>query len=259
MQDMFFLKAFEVKYNEQKNNEGDYNDDLNNFAMSMFCSLSDTNFPALEIGVYEGKTSIFMYEQTLNQNRKLYLIDNFEFVNSTNCDFFLENVLKARLKKIEPTLKDCFIINDDCESYDYSKIFPSFVYFDATHNIRSVPNILKNSPENSIFAFDDFFVSRSLGRMKTVFDHLSAGKLLPFCVVPGKLFCVKTQNFANQLNSLCQNNQMWNWAKLNWQIDSRGFMGRQYFRLQYPNDWLNNYYSYDKKVNQLKQSTNDNQ
>ena len=207
------IKPFKIRQQEIDSGEHYFHNDIDVALMYMFSFYGDKTKPIAELGVFEGKTSMFLYQSALEQNRQLFLVDNFEFLSEKNISKFTDEVLYNRLKKVNSNLQDCTLINANCEDLDYTDIDASFIYFDAWDHRRSMDSILDICGDDSILVFSTPTFNHSLALINKISENFLKGRMYPIASSSRRLFCAKSLEFANLVKNDLTTNKIWNYLE----------------------------------------------
>ncbi|MFS4458166.1 class I SAM-dependent methyltransferase [Bdellovibrio sp. HCB2-146] len=178
---------------------------VDNLLLAYLLPLSAREFPALEIGVFEGDSAVFIAEALQNQGRHLVLVDNLGFLTTDEeRQIFIKDVVMKKMSEHKLDLSRIEFICTDSTSYTWPAQKFSFFHIDATSPEEDIESCLKLSNGEAIFAIDDFLIVPH--HLEVVVKLIQIGKIHPFAIGNKKIFCSDNKEFASKIAS---NTKMW--------------------------------------------------
>lgn len=171
---------------------------VDNFLLAYFSFLTERQYPALEIGVYEGDSAGYLCEALIMQKRSASLIDNLHFLKSAEEQkFFVTNVIEKNLKALDVSAEHFQLIIESSLTHDWGKQKFSYIHIDAHNPADDINTALKISSETSIISIDDFLIVPY--HLEVVIKAVQNGQLFPFAIGTKKIWCTNKLEFAEKI------------------------------------------------------------
>lgn len=215
---------------------------VDNFLLSYFSLLSDPNFPALEIGVYEGASACYLCEALELQNRQATLLDNFHFLkNEQQKKIFISDVIKKNLSNVGVDPDKQIILDADSLTHDWKDQKFSFFHIDAHNPAHDINTALRISNVSSIIAIDDFLVVPC--HLEVVIKAIQNQELFPFAIATKKIWLSNDKNFAREIND---NKEIWQPLDEILRIEEFNFFGYPIHKIYSSKKYHQKMYNYFK-------------
>lgn len=174
---------------------------VDNFLVSYFSLLSDKNYPALEIGVYEGASACYLAGALQMQERKSVLMDNLKFLKSDDeVRVFVKDVIGANLSKAEVSESSYDVLVADSLHHNWANQKFSFFHIDAHNPAKDIETALSISSEKSIIVIDDFLIVPY--HLEVTIKAIMAGKVFPFAIGTKKIFMTNNKEMALEIHNM---------------------------------------------------------
>jgi hypothetical protein len=173
-------------------------ENVDNFLLAYFTFLSDQNYPALEIGVYEGDSARYLGEALVMQNRKATFLDNLHFLKDQESqNIFVKDVIEANLKSVGIEKDQYDMIVADSLTHDWGNQQFSYFHIDAHNPKADIKTALRISSGLSIISIDDFLIVPS--HLETIVKAIVNQEIFPFAIGTKKIWCANKLEFAQEI------------------------------------------------------------
>lgn len=204
-------QAYQVMQQEQAAGEHYYHREVEYLLLSVLSKQTNANYPIMEVGPFDGKCSIFYYESALSANRQFDMLDIFNFIPEQRRQEFIDEVLLARLSKINPELDNLNLMTVDGTTFDFSTVNPSFLVYDiaAQEMPSNLLDYISKMPEKSILTLANMNIGFRPNFLNSVFDIMNKGKLHLIAASNHYSFFTPDLSFKNQLETSLINDPVW--------------------------------------------------
>ncbi len=210
-----FTKAYHVMQEELKNDETYCHHEIDYLLFNIFSKLSNPNYSLLEVGAFDGKCSIFFYENAIANNRQLNIIDNLDFIPNKFHNLFAKEIFYKRLKKINPQLEKVSLIIEDALTYNLCDLNPSFLSYDVA--VQQIPNnldlLLQTMPEQSIIVLSCLNIGFRPNYLKNIIELMNSNKLFLVAATNIHSFFTNSEQHKNEINNILINDPLWKYCK----------------------------------------------
>lgn len=173
-------------------------ENVDNFLLAYFSFLTQKQYPALEIGVYEGDSAGYLCEALIMQGRSASLIDNLHFLKTPEEQtYFITHVIEKNLNAVGVSPEHFELIVESSLIHDWGKKKFSYIHIDAHNPLDDINTALKISSETSIISIDDFLIVPY--HLEVVIKAIQNGQLFPFAIGTKKIWCTNKLEFAQQI------------------------------------------------------------
>lgn len=181
--------------------------------LSVFSRVSNCDHPLLELGAFDSKSSIFIYNTATNQNRDFIIVDLYKEVS--NKDDFIQNVVNTRLKNINNQLDNFSIVVDDVSNIDYNSIGASFITYDCfTYGLpEKLVSYIKNMPKKSIFVLYNGSIGYQPDIVADVMQLVQDNSLFMIAATVNLIFFTNDPSFRNNVFNLLEGDEEWELCK----------------------------------------------
>jgi hypothetical protein len=218
-------------------------ENVDNFLLAYFSFLSDQNYPALEIGVYEGDSARYLCEALVMQNRKATFLDNLHFLKDQEAqNLFVKDVIEANLKSVEIEKKNFEMIIADSLTHDWGNQRFSYFHIDAHNPKEDIKTALKISSENSIISIDDFLIVPS--HLETIVKAIQNQEIFPFALGTKKIWCTNKLEYAQKIMN---DNDFWTPLYEVLRVEKFNFFGNEIHKFYNSKKYHEKMYNYYQK------------
>jgi Methyltransferase domain len=203
--------------------------------------LNHVNGDLLEIGAYHGKSAILLgYFQ--QQGEQLVVCDLFEIPGQTlenraENEFWYSKLTRnvfetnyLRFHRQLPVMLTCpstklLKVGRRSKTFRFIHIDGSHLYPIVRQDIQTAKTLLK---DRGIVAFDDYRSIHTPGVAAAVWEEVTSGDLVPFCLTPQKMYATWDTNNLHLLNKL----SVWANKQGEFAIDIDEVSGRKLLRIR---------------------------
>jgi predicted O-methyltransferase YrrM len=218
-------------------------ENVDNFLLATLTFLTDPDYPALEIGVYEGASACYLGEVLTMQNRKAVLLDNLHFLKDQEAqNKFVTDVIEVNLKNagVEKTHYD--IVVADSLTHDWANQKFSYFHIDAHNPGADIKMALKISSDQSIISIDDFLIVPS--HLETIIKAIQNEEIFPFAIGTKKIWCTNKKEFAKKI---MEDKDFWAPLYELLRIEKFQFFGHEIFKIYNSKKYHEKMYNYYQK------------
>lgn len=215
-------------------------ENVDNFLLSYLSFLSDKNYPALEIGVYEGASAGYLCEALKMQNRKVTLIDNLHFLKSNEeQNTFVKDVIGSTLSNVGILQDQYEMIVDSSLTHDFGEKTFSYIHIDAHNPLEDLKNALKISSANSLICVDDFLIVPY--HLEVVTKAIINQEVFPIAMATKKIWMANNKAFAD---AIMDNKAFWGPLHDVLRFESFNFFGNPIFKFYQSKKYHQQMYNY---------------
>lgn len=121
-----------------------------------------------ELGTFVGTTAKHVWEKIKDLDKKLYLVDNYLFLEESKRNKFFSAVKHS----IDPNTKDIITILEDSHTYDWTvHDFVIFGHHDSNHMLPDLQRLMQSKVKYAIIGDG---IPKCFERTKAVFEFLSS-------------------------------------------------------------------------------------
>ena len=218
-------------------------ENVDNFLLSYFSFLSDKNYPALEIGVYEGTSACYLCEALVMQNRTATLLDNLHFLNTVDAqNKFVKEIIEANLESVGIDKNNYNVVVADSLTHNFSNQKFSYIHIDAHNPGADIKTALKISSDLSIISIDDFLIVPS--HLEVIIKAIQNEEIFPFAIATKKIWCTNKKEFAKKI---VEDKNFWEPLFEVLRIEKFQFFGHEIFKIYNSKKYHEKMYNYYQK------------